>query len=35
MLLYRERFGPWIELVHEGHYEIEEKRSRIEDERNR
>jgi len=24
MLLYREKVGPWIELVHKGHYEIEE-----------
>lgn len=24
MLLYREKVGPWIELVHRGHYEIEE-----------
>ena len=24
MLLYREKFGPWIEMVHQGHYEIEE-----------
>lgn len=26
MLLSREKFGPWIELVHQGHYEIEEKK---------
>ena len=26
MLLYREKFGPWIELVHQGHYEIEERK---------
>jgi len=24
MLLYREKFGPWIEIVRQGHYEIEE-----------
>jgi hypothetical protein len=28
MLLYREKFGPWIEIVHQGHYEIEETEPR-------
>lgn len=28
MLLYREKFGPWIEIVHQGHYEIEEEEPR-------
>lgn len=26
MLLYREKVGPWIEVVHHGHYEIEESK---------
>lgn len=26
MLLYRETIGPWIEIVHDGHYEIEKAR---------
>ena len=26
MLLYREKLGPWIEVVHHGHYEIEESK---------
>ena len=28
MLLYREKLGPWIEMVHQGHYEIEETKPR-------
>ena len=26
VLLHREKIGPWIELVHHGHYEIEESK---------
>jgi hypothetical protein len=26
VLLYREKIGPWIEMVHHGYYEIEESK---------
>jgi len=26
MMLYHEKIGPWIEMVHHGHCEIEESR---------
>ncbi len=26
MVLYREKLGPWIEFVHQGHYEIEARK---------
>jgi len=26
VLLYREKIGPWIEIVNHGHYEIEESK---------
>jgi hypothetical protein len=28
VLLYREKIGPWIEIVNQGHYEIEESKPR-------